>query len=165
MKLLFAADSHHLDSAIGWIELGNHFEANDELDKINPELRSHPEVLKVRWQICAAEKKWDGCLNIANELLITNFNEPHGWIRKAVALHELNRTQEAYDHLETAADMFPENWLIRYQLAGYACRLHQRRQALVWLESALDLGDAKAIKLMALDDPLLEPFRRALEER
>ena len=38
-------DVHHLRAAQGWLELGNHLEADKELDEIAPELRAHPDVL------------------------------------------------------------------------------------------------------------------------
>lgn len=49
--------SLHLLAAQGWFELGNHLEADKELDEITPGLRAHPGVLEVRWQIYAAAKK------------------------------------------------------------------------------------------------------------
>ena len=44
-------NSHHLEAAEGWLELGNHEAAFDELEEIEPKLRGHPEVLEVRWRI------------------------------------------------------------------------------------------------------------------
>ena len=38
MKPLEPPDSFHLLAAQGWLELGNHVEANEELDKITPQL-------------------------------------------------------------------------------------------------------------------------------
>jgi tetratricopeptide (TPR) repeat protein len=158
MKPLENPDLIYLMSAIGWLELGNHIEANDELEKIAPGLRSHPDVLEVRWQIFALEEKWDACLDLANAVLTIDFNRAYGWIHKAVALQKLDRTQEAYDHLENATDMFPENWMIRYHLASFACQLGRNREAWRWLEAAIDLENGKAVKLMALQDPALEPL-------
>jgi hypothetical protein len=48
MKPLEPPDSLHLQAAQGWLELGSHIEANEELEKIAPQLRAHPDVLKVR---------------------------------------------------------------------------------------------------------------------
>jgi hypothetical protein len=36
MKHLQPPNSHHLQAAIGWLELGNHKEANEELEKVAP---------------------------------------------------------------------------------------------------------------------------------
>jgi hypothetical protein len=55
VKPLEPPDGFHLLAAHGWLELGNHAEANEELEKIAPELRARPDVLKVRWEIYAAE--------------------------------------------------------------------------------------------------------------
>ncbi len=56
MSKLRPRGSTQLETADGWLELGNHVEANVELEKIAPQFRAHPEVLKVRWQIYAAAK-------------------------------------------------------------------------------------------------------------
>src|SRR5712672_3622014 len=68
MKALPEPDSHHLSAAQGWLGLGNCFEANAELENISPQLRTHPDVLDVHWQIYAAAKKWDAALDIATAL-------------------------------------------------------------------------------------------------
>ena len=54
-------DTLHLRAATGWLELGNHLEANEELEKITPQLGAHPDLLEVRWQIYAAAKEMGGC--------------------------------------------------------------------------------------------------------
>ena len=47
MKPLEPPYLYHLRAAIGWLELGRHIEANEELEKITERLRAHPDVLKV----------------------------------------------------------------------------------------------------------------------
>ena len=42
-------DSMHLEAAQGWLELGNHEEANEELELIDAPLRVHPDVLEGMW--------------------------------------------------------------------------------------------------------------------
>ena len=69
MKPLEIPDLHHLRAAIGWLELGNHSEANVELENISAALRAHPDVLEVRYEIYAKDKKWDACREIAAALL------------------------------------------------------------------------------------------------
>lgn len=152
-------DSHHLNAARGWLELGNQFEANEELEKIAPPLRAHPDVLELRWQIYAKARKWDACVDIGEALVKTAPGIPQGWIHRSYALHELKRTQEAADKLEPAADLFSDVWMIRYNLACYACQLGDQKDAWEWLEDAFDLAvHDKKVKLMALEDPDLEPF-------
>jgi hypothetical protein len=42
------SDQRQLEAAEGWLELGNWYEANEELERISPEKRAHPFVLRVR---------------------------------------------------------------------------------------------------------------------
>ena len=44
-------DSQHLEAAQGWLDLGDHVEANEELEHIEAKNRAHPDVLQVRWRI------------------------------------------------------------------------------------------------------------------
>lgn len=34
-----------------------------------PEVRVHPDVPEVRWQIYAKEKKWEACVDIGNAIM------------------------------------------------------------------------------------------------
>jgi hypothetical protein len=69
IKFLQPPDNHHLQAAIGWLELGNHTEANEELKKITPQHRVHPDVLQVHLHIYVVAQKWDLCLDIANAII------------------------------------------------------------------------------------------------
>jgi len=60
IKPLSETDQRHLLAAQGWVELGNHIEADSELDKIVNEYRVHPDVLEVRWAIYASQKQLGG---------------------------------------------------------------------------------------------------------
>jgi hypothetical protein len=55
-------------------------------------------------------------------------------------------------------DIFPEHKMMRYNLACYSCQLGNLKEAMQWLEKAIDLAGKKDIRLMALDDPDLEPL-------
>ena len=155
---LQSPDTLHLKAAQGWLELGNYIEANEELEKITPRLRVHPAVLEVRWEIYAKAKKWDACLDIASALVRLVPNHPLGWVHRSFCLHELERTAEARDNLLRVVDKFPEHAIMLYNLACYDCQLGKLEQAKHWLAKAFNLGDAKKMKLAALDDPDLEPL-------
>jgi len=81
------------------VELGSFQEANEELDKITPNLRVHPDVLELRWQIFANAKKWDACFDIATAIIEKTPHRVFGWIHRSFALHELKQTEEARDSL------------------------------------------------------------------
>ncbi|EEF63369.1 hypothetical protein [Pedosphaera parvula] len=156
MHQLKEPDTHHLATAQGWLELGNHIEANEELEKITAALRAHPDVLQVRWGIYAAAKKWQVCLDIAQAITISAPRRSFGWVHRSFALHELKRTLEAYDLLLPLADKFPKEWVLPYNLACYACKLGRLEEARSWLGKAFALGDPKELKLKALNDADLE---------
>ncbi len=158
MKPLEPPDSHHVQSAQGWLELGNPLEANEELEKVAPSLRVHPDVLEVRLQIYARSKKWEACVDIAEAIVQQAPERVFGWIQRSFALHELKRTREARDALLPAAHGFPEEWIVPYNLACYTCQMGLMEEAKIWLGSAFDLGGSRRIKLMALEDPDLEPI-------
>jgi Tfp pilus assembly protein PilF len=73
-------DSMHLSAAVGWLELGNWQEANEELEKVTPQLRAHPDVLSVRWHVYTKAKKWDRAAEIARALVQLCPKEPQFWI-------------------------------------------------------------------------------------
>ena len=123
MEPLEPPDTIHLQAARGWLDLGNHVEANEELEQIGPQNRGHPDVLELRWLVYAAAKRWDGCVEIARTLTKLVPDWVAGWVHLAYALHELKRTQEAWDTLLPVADRFPDDNVIPYNLACYAAQL------------------------------------------
>ncbi len=158
MKPLEPPDSLYLSAAEGWLGLGDAAEANEELDRITPGHRAHPDALELRWQIYAKAEKWEACVQIANAIVTLVPERPFGWVHRSFALHALKRTQEARDQLRPAVDRFPEEAIIRYNLACYESQLGNLGRAKDWLERAFELGDTAQIKLAALDDPDLAPL-------
>lgn len=164
IKPLEFEDQRHLEAAEGWVELGNHLEANEELEQITPKNRAHPAVLEIRWQIYAKAKKWDAALDLASALIQLVPELPLGWVHRSYCLHEMKKTGEARDNLLRVVEKFPEDPIMRYNLACYECQLGRLKQAKDWLEKACEVGDPKKIKSMALEDPDLRPFRSKIGE-
>ena len=144
--------THYLNAAIGWLGLGDADSAREELGHIPRALQSHPDVLEVRWQVSAKAQKWNDCVEIANRLVELSPRNPFGWIHRSYALHELKQTREALDALLPALTKFPKEWLIRYNLACYCCRLDQIDETMRFLEQACKLGEVKQVKEMARAD-------------
>jgi hypothetical protein len=48
MPSLQPPDTMHLQAAQGWFELGDHLEADEELEQMSPQNHAHPAVLEVR---------------------------------------------------------------------------------------------------------------------
>jgi tetratricopeptide (TPR) repeat protein len=157
MKPLEPPDSHHLKSAQGWLELGNHLEANEELENITSEKRVHPDVLEVRWRIFAKVGKWDACVDIASAIIKLAPDRSDGWIHRSFALHELKHTQDAFDKLLPAAEKFLRVWTIPYNLACYCAQLGRLDESQAWLKKAIAIGE-QPVKHAAIDDPDLLPL-------
>lgn len=157
MKPLKNPDLHHLRAAEGWLELGDHIEANQELENISPKLRSHPSVLEIRWQIYANDNKWEACVDIACSLVKLAPKRSESWIHRSFALHALHRTQEAFDNLLPAAHKFSDVWQIPYNLACYCSVLGRFDEAANWFKKAI-LIDDKTVQRAGIDDPDLKPL-------
>ena len=153
-------DPMHLEAAAGWIQLGDYDSANDELEKIRAEWHAHPEVLDLRWLIYSHHEQWDACLNIASAIVKIASDRVWGWVHKAYALRRATGggIEKAKPVLLEAAKLFPDDDIIQYNLACYCAQLGQLDAAQEHLDKSYELGDAKQIKLMALDDDDLKPL-------
>jgi tetratricopeptide (TPR) repeat protein len=158
VKPLDPPDIHHLNAALGWLELGNHLEANAELENIAPAFRSHPAVLELRWQIFAKVGNWIACLDLATAMVAIAPEFATGWIYRASSLRRApgGGLAPAQAVLLQAWQKVPREPIIAYNLACYVCQLGKLKDAWDWLEKAFDIGDQKTLKLMALEDPDLE---------
>jgi len=150
-------DSFQLQAAQGWLEPGNHLEANEELERIMPELRASPEVLEVRWHIYAHAKKRDACVDIAAAIIKLDPTRRDAWIHRSFALHELGRTQEAFDQLLPVVKKFRKGWTIPYNLACYCAQLGRLDECQAWFRKAMAI-DEQTVKRAAIDDPDLKPL-------
>ncbi len=166
MPPLQPPDSHHLAAALGWLELGSAHEAAAELEKISPAWQPHPDVLEMRWAVHSEAKDWEAALPAARALTQAAPDRASGWLHQAYALRRTagGGLQAAFDLLRPAADRFPQDWLIAYNLACYTCQLRQMDTACEWLLRAAGEGDRKQILQMALDDPDLRPLRDKIKD-
>jgi len=164
MKYLDHPDSFHLRAAVGWLELGNWHEANEELENITLLMRAHPDVLQVRVKIYTEAGKWDYVAEVANGLCRMLPHSEFGALHLAHALRRLDRTAEARDTLLPIADQFATEWPILFQVACYSCKLGQKKDALQWLGLAIDVADETDIRTKALNEPDLETLWRDIAE-
>src|SRR4030095_9726652 len=129
LKELPHPDSLHLRAALGWLELGNHVNATEELERIRPEWRPHPGVLVVRCQIYCTAKKWDYALGVAEGLTDGAPNDPRGWIWLCRTHYFTKRIQQAFDIATSKLPDFPDDWEFHYDTACYACLLGKLKEA------------------------------------
>ncbi len=164
MQKLEPPDSHHLNAAEGWLGLGDWISANRELEKIDAYLCAHPSVLQTRFYVCASANQWIMAAGIAQALTVVDPGNPFGWIDWACALYELKRINEARSILLSVVDKFPNEYLIRYSLACYACQQGNLSEALLWLDKARSLADKKEVAQMVQSNPSLKPLWNEIGE-
>lgn len=166
MKSLLPPDGHTFNAAVGWHELGNQDEAIAELASISALNQKHPAVLDLRWMICAEQKKWQDALIVAQDLINVAPDEPAGWLHRAYALRraKVGGLKKAWSSLWPVAKKFPEEPVIAFNLACYACQLKRLEVAWIWLGKAIDIGGKKKIKAMALCDDDLKPLWPEIEK-
>ena len=162
MQTLTHSDMHHLRAAKGWLDLGNLNESRSELELISTPQYNHPEVMEIRWNLSAKEKNWQNCVKIAQLLVESATEQPAGWIHRSFALHELNQTEEAYIQLKPAQNLFPDQWVIPYNLACYLSQLGRIKEAAQQFKSALSI-DSKAVRIAAATDPDLKPLQQKID--
>jgi tetratricopeptide (TPR) repeat protein len=155
-------DRHHLNAAVGWLELGATKEAVRELAQIGAHNLFHPDVLGFRWHLLAGQRAWEDALEVARMHVRAEPKSAEAWIHQSFTLHELQRTDEALTELQRVADRFEDIGTIPYNLACYTCRLGRIEEARTWLKRACKLQGKKATLAMAADDPDLAAIRDEL---
>lgn len=166
MQPLEPPDIHRLNAAHGWLGLNSPADARVELDAIAPAHQSRPDVLEARWLVCAREKSWLDALVVADCEQATAPEDLAGWLHRAYALRRVKggSLAQAWDALLPAADKFPNEPVVAFNLACYACQLHDLDGARNWLKRAVTLGGKDAIKKMALEDADLKPLWPEIED-
>ena len=89
--------------------------------------------------------------------------ESSGWLKQAYALHELGRTEDAFQVLSSVIEMFPDEYLPAYNLACYACKTGKFDLARHWLKKTMEVAGKDAVKANALGDSDLEPLWREIK--
>lgn len=160
MLKLEPPDSHHLNAATGWIELGLHAEAVAELDLIAPEFQRHPDVLELRCALHIHEDRWEAVLEDARKLLSSAPGRVSGWLHQASAIRRVptGSVEKALNALIPAAEKFPKDPTVSYNLSCYACQMHRYEEARFWLKRAFTVGNKEHVRSIALADPDLEPL-------
>jgi hypothetical protein len=164
MRKIEPPDSHYLAGAIGWLELGNHHEAESELDRIDPELQTHPDVMELRWQIHSRANRWQDCVEVAETIIKLAPDRPSGYIYRAYGLRRCKGLMSAWTSLLPVAELFPNEWLIPYNLSCYACQLGDLEAARRWLVKAFAKGEKEQLKSLALEDPDLKPLQAEIQK-
>lgn len=158
------SDIHLLSASIGWLELGNPSEAESELRRIAGAAAGHPDVLEVWYALHASRRDWPAALRVAEQLVAEAPGRASGWLHRAYALRRVpgGGLNAAWDALFPAAEKFPRERTISYNLACYACQLNRLEETVDWLRRALRGADGEErawIAQMVETDSDLAPLR------
>lgn len=166
MKTLQPPDTHYLSSALGWLLLGNRREAEAEFARVSAPARRHPDALEVEWSLHAHAQRWEPALETANTLLEVAPDRASGWLHRAYALRRLPHggLQTAYEALLPAAEQFPAEPTVAFNLACYTCQLGRLDEARQWLRRACQAADTDPIRRMALEDEDLKALWPEIRE-
>lgn len=141
---------------MGYLELGMPAEASGELECLPPEDRDRSSVLALRVEIYRTAGSWSLMEVVARELWKRHRDDPDNWTNLAWALRRSISLEEARDLLQESVELFSDDAMTHFNLGCYACQLGDIEQAKERVKKAIEL-DTK-FKLMALDDPDLEPL-------
>jgi predicted Zn-dependent protease len=140
-----------LKAVQGYLHLGMHSDAWNELENIPSEHRARPEVLKIRVDVCRAMQKWDMVVEVTKHLAHLEPDDPWHVINQAAAVRKLQGEQIAANILEEAKGQFPHNAIVAYNLACYKAVLGDVNEAKTLLAEAFT-HDA-SLRVTSLDDP------------
>jgi predicted Zn-dependent protease len=140
-----------LKAVQGYLHLGMHSDAWNELENVPAERRARPEVLKMRVDVCRAMQRWDMVVEVTRHLAHLEPDDPWHVINLAAAMRKLQGEQIAADILEEAKGRFPHNAIVAYNLACYKAVLGEVNEAKTLLAESVRLDSS--LRPHSLDDP------------
>jgi tetratricopeptide (TPR) repeat protein len=146
----------HLDATLGYLALGMHQDAWNELESLPPELRANVGVIELRIEILQRLGKWEAARMLAESLAKQFPENPHWWLLWSYALRREQSVETAQSVLREALAIHPDVGMIAYNLACYACVLGDLEETRALLHIAFPLDPS--LRKTALDDPDLEPL-------
>ena len=144
----------HLEAALGYLALGMHQDAWDELECLPPEQRANDGVSELRISIYQALGKWEPARVLAESLAKRSPENPQWWILWAYSLRREKSVADARAVLLEAAKLHPNEALIPYNLACYCCVEGDLIGTKGFLTLAFSMSED--LRKTALDDPDLD---------
>jgi tetratricopeptide (TPR) repeat protein len=135
-------------------------EANDVLENLPTEIKTHPKLLKARLILLMELEKWEEGIMLGESLIKLWPQEIEFHFKTAYCLHELKRTREAKAILESAPRSIWDTALFYYNSACYESQLGNIDEAKLLLKQSF--AKEPRYREKALDDPDLEPVWTSL---
>lgn len=146
----------------GYLHLGMYPEANEELEKLPTDIKTHPLVLEARLVLLVELERWEDGALLGDSLIKLWPLELEFYLKTAYCLHELKRSLEAKLTLESAPQTIRETALYYYNLACYESQLGNLEAAKTLLKKCFSIDPTWREE--SLDDPDLEPLWASLKE-
>ncbi len=150
---------HWLQPALGYLELRMFEEAWAALDELPETRRNSRETLGVRISCRLDERRLEDALELCAEMRRRFPDEHAGYIQGAFCLHEMERTTEAQDWLQSGPPSLQAEATYFYNLGCYDLALGNEESACAWLSRAFEMEPAY------YDDALKDPDFAPMIER
>jgi hypothetical protein len=149
-------DWEHLHAAHGYVELGMWLDANEELEKLRPDVRHDSLVLAILMVIYKATEKWELMQTVAKKLTEYDPESPRFPLAWAFATRRVDSLDAARRILVEAWKVHEKEPLFPFTIACYMCQLGQVESAKEMLEVAFKMD--RGMRRMALEDEDLKPL-------
>ncbi|MBL9129664.1 MAG: hypothetical protein JNG86_00585 [Verrucomicrobiaceae bacterium] len=150
-------------AAQGYVELGLHAEAREELSALPVDAHSRVDVIEITLLCLMGEKRWEEAFALAANLCEKEPAEPGGFIHAAFCLHEMDRTAEALDFLGRGPATLRTKPVYYYNMGCYHAKLGQLHKALRYLSQSFEMDDT--LRGYARKDPDLDVMREYLKPK
>lgn len=155
--------SRRVEYALGYLGLGLHAQAADELAAVGREDCFAPEVMGARVELHLAMKQWKRVVGDARRLLELDQNNVAAWIALGCALRRTESVGAARDLLLRSERLHgAKHAVIHYNLACYTCLLGDLQAAKAHLAKACTMDSE--FKTAARDDPDLRAIAAFVRE-
>lgn len=159
-------EKRRIQFARGFIGLKLYDDAAEELSRIPDHLSTHPNVVRVWWELFAEKKDWESCAKYALQLSIDYPDDVSGYILLASSIRNVKgyTLNDAYAVLRSAADQFESSncLTLYYDLACCSSALGNLDEARAWLDKTFAEAKGRGwegfYRQMAIADPDLQPL-------
>ena len=131
--------------------------ARFELDRISEGGQGHPDVLDALVLIYSGLGNHEKAVEVARRLTEGGkaIDRSSVWLALGDSLHQLGRTQQAYETLKEFAAHGAQGGMIHYRLALYACLLGKSEEAQGHFRRVMSTPEGERLKREAMGDERL----------
>ena len=131
-----------LQAVRGYYELEMYDDAWDELKEIEKKYPVTPLILQMKILLLLQEKSWEVALGLSEKLQRMEPDNGAGFIQGAYCLHEMQRTDEALELLESAPDSLRQDAIYFYNKGCYQAVIGNIERAFDCIKKSFDLDES-----------------------